>query len=548
MIQATSSRGVISGNTLNTSPFGGNCNNTDFLVHISGTGSGWTEIAKFGNLDTDGTWKLYIENNVDNYGSEGVSNNDGSRAVIRFNTFRNGGIDHHGANTQAFGTRYTEVYKNNFVWDNRTWDTCTDSNRQNGSAGIGSGGGTSIFVANAMDTLDVIPSPGWGTKYSIALLEERPWRLSDGSGWKCWGTAMQPSLYAGFPIPYQNGWGYISGGTQAGNAPVYMDRQPWYFAGNTGSGITQVGSVVDPKIENYSSNECGSTQDVTDFLHADQEYYKQVPLGSFDGTTGASQGMRSERPSNCTTGVVFWSTDQGSWNNSGSGGQGVLDKCTSTNTWTDAWYVPFDYPHPLAITGPYISTLTPSSGNQGATSLSVAVVGSDTNFVNATTVCDFGSNITINSCTVSSATALTANITISSSAALGARSATFTTGGEVATKSNGFTVTSIGTISSLTPAAGLQGDTSLSIAVVGSNTNFVNGTTVCNFGSNITINSCTVASSTTLTANITIAGGATTGLRNATFTTGVEVATIVNGFTVSAVSTPTIFNPRMLRN
>jgi hypothetical protein len=51
-----------------------------------------------------------------------------------------------------------------------------------------------------------------------------------------------------------------------------------------------------------------------------------------------------------------------------------------------------------------------------------------------------------------------------------------------------------------------------------------------------------------LTANITIAGGATTGLRNATFTTGVEVATIVNGFTVSAVSTPTIFNPRMLRN
>lgn len=74
------------------------------------------------------------------------------------------------------------------------------------------------------------------------------------------------------------------------------------------------------------------------------------PLGfwnqqtSFNGTVGVGRGARSARPPTCTTGVAWWSTDQGSWNQGGSGVQGVLDKCTSTNTWTNAWYTPYTYP------------------------------------------------------------------------------------------------------------------------------------------------------------------------------------------------------------
>jgi hypothetical protein len=60
----------------------------------------------------------------------------------------------------------------------------------------------------------------------------------------------------------------------------------------------------------------------------------------------------------------------------------------------------------------------------------------------------------------------------------------------------------------------------------------VNSTTVCNFGLSITINSCTVSDSTHLTANITISGGGVLGARDATFTTGAEVATSAGGFTV----------------
>ncbi len=187
----------------------------------------------------------------------------------------------------------------------------------------------------------------------------------------------------------------------------------------------------------------------TDFIQLNREVYKEAT--SFDGTSGTGFGTRANRSvvaATCTTGVAYWSTDQGSWNSTGA--SGVLDYCDSTNHWTNAWYVPYDYPNPLAtITGsgggsPSITSLTPAVGGQAATSLSIAVVGSNTNFVNATTVCDFGANITVVSCTVASATSLTAVITISAGAVVGARDATFTTGGEVVTSSGGFTVSSGG--------------------------------------------------------------------------------------------------------
>src|SRR5579864_7476793 len=190
-------------------------------------------------------------------------------------------------------------------------------------------------------------------------------------------------------------------------------------------------------------------------------------------------------------------------------------------------------------------SVTPNTGQQGQTLTSVAIVGQNTNFVQGTTVASFGAGITINSLTVNSATSATANITVQNNAALGARTVTMTTGAEVASLVNGFTVNAgTATLVSVTPNTGQQGQTLTSVAIVGQNTNFVQGTTVASFGAGITINSLTVNSATSATANITVQNNAALGARTVTMTTGAEVASLVNGFTVTA-GTPalTIVNP-----
>jgi hypothetical protein len=73
----------------------------------------------------------------------------------------------------------------------------------------------------------------------------------------------------------------------------------------------------------------------------------------FNGTTtsgGIGHGTLANRPTTCTTGVAYWATDQGNWNQSGNGGQGELYTCTATDTWMPS-YTPFTYPHPLIVGG-----------------------------------------------------------------------------------------------------------------------------------------------------------------------------------------------------
>jgi hypothetical protein len=72
------------------------------------------------------------------------------------------------------------------------------------------------------------------------------------------------------------------------------------------------------------------------------------------------------------------------------------------------------------------------------------------------------------------------------------------------------------------------------VAIVGQNTSFVQGTTVASFGAGITINSLTVNSATSATANITVQNNAAQGARTVTMTTGAQVASLVNGFTVTS--------------
>src|SRR5262249_39214990 len=81
---------------------------------------------------------------------------------------------------------------------------------------------------------------------------------------------------------------------------------------------------------------------------------------------------------------------------------------------------------------------------------------------------------------------------------------------------------------------GQQGQQNLPVVVTGQATHFVQGTSQVSFGAGITINSVTVASATSLTANISMDASAATGTRTVTVTTGTEAASFNNGFTVLA--------------
>ncbi|OYW21524.1 MAG: hypothetical protein B7Z52_00740, partial [Burkholderiales bacterium 12-64-5] len=161
--------------------------------------------------------------------------------------------------------------------------------------------------------------------------------------------------------------------------------------------------------------------------------------------------------------------------------------------------VPYDLGQTYIYAPPSLASVTPSNGAQGATIASLAIVGTNTNFVQGTSVLTFsGTGITVNTLTVTDATHATANITITGAAATTARDVTVTTSTEVATLTAGFTVTTA--VPTVTSLATTSGPTAGGTTVVITGTN-LSGATGVKFGT---------TSATGLTANT-----ATTSATNA---------------------------------
>ncbi len=184
---------------------------------------------------------------------------------------------------------------------------------------------------------------------------------------------------------------------------------------------------------------------------------------------------------------------------------------------------------------PSVTSVAPNTGAQGQILASVIIAGS--NFQSGAT-CNFGAGITVNSCTFTSATQLTASLSISATAAVGTRNVTVTNPDtQNGTLTSGFSVAAAApSVTSVTPNTGAQGQNLASVVLTG--TNFQSGAT-CNFGAGITVNSCTFSSATQLTANISIAATATVAARNVTVTNpDTQNATLNNGFSVTAAALP----------
>ena len=89
-------------------------------------------------------------------------------------------------------------------------------------------------------------------------------------------------------------------------------------------------------------------------------------------------------------------------------------------------------------TPPTLTSVTPNSGTQAQSNLSVVLTG--TNFLPAP-VCNFGSGIVVNSCVYNSATQVTANISIAANATIGSNTISITdTDGQIAALAAGFSI------------------------------------------------------------------------------------------------------------
>lgn len=185
------------------------------------------------------------------------------------------------------------------------------------------------------------------------------------------------------------------------------------------------------------------------------------------------------------------------------------------------------YPVEVAVAG--------LGGRQGQTNLPVTITGQFTHFVQGLTQVSFGADITVNNVTVSSATSVIANVTIPSTATLGGRTATVTTGGEVVSLANSFIVQpGVAGISHVSPSTGQQGQQNLPVTITGQATHFNQGTTTVSFGAGVDAGTITVTDATHLTVPLTIDPSAALGGRTVTIATGAEVVSLINGFTVAA--------------
>ena len=263
-----------------------------------------------------------------------------------------------------------------------------------------------------------------------------------------------------------------------------------------------------------------STSSVVTFIHSTNMV---VPIGG----TGITAGAPTSATATSLTVPVTIAP------NAPIGIQGIL---ITTGTET----VPLLSAFTVNAVPTVITQLNPNAGQQGQSGLPVTITGQNTHFTNSSVI-DLGTGITASSVAATDATHLTAQLTISATAPLGFHNLTVTTGGEVVTLPNAFTVTtsSAPVITSVTPNTGQQGQQNESVVLTGQLTHWTQGTTTASFGAGITVASLTVNSPTSATAIVNIDPAAATGARTLTMTTGSEVETLTNGFTVNP-GTPVI--------
>lgn len=356
---------------------------------------------------------LFIEDNtfndqcLTNSGNAALDTDGGKIPwVVRYNTFTNARIEHHGYYWSFQGPSSSEVYGNSITM------TC-GADVLDGTYSIKHQGSGEWYVFNNT----VTPSSGKGNPH----IPQNYRSFYDNSApGQCDGTDSEDgnrtplATYRGYPCNRQPG--------RDGSGTL----KPQYYWNNKWSDNTAISlnvSCPTQAVPNYCPQH----------LVENRDYYQggvvaQTSASSpFNGTVGTGFGTLARRPTTCTPtsealdagngGVGYFATDQGA--------QGTLYRCSATNTWTVA-YTPYTYPHPLAATGgtaPTITTTTLPNGTVGTPyNATLAYTGGDAPTW-AVTVGSLPSGLNLNSSTGAIAgapsTAGTSSFTVTATNATG---------------------------------------------------------------------------------------------------------------------------------
>lgn len=318
--------------------------NGPFAVYLqNGTGTG---DAAWNAPDDFGTDKfIFIEDNRWRNGYLGDANTGGQRFVYRYNT----GV------MQADDSNHTIGYvANHGITSGRSRSSRAFEYYGNVFSAVAPGlnkspfpinGGTALVWGNTISQYRYVTSLNYTRKDNATYPYGSPpsgWGNCNGSSGTVWDGP------GGYPCLDQPGRGrgdLLSGSfpniinTRTGNAAyVQQALSPIYVWANT---LDPAGYSGTP-IVNFDSA----------LILANRDFYQQFGTngepGSFNGTAGVGQGLLSARPATCTSGVGYWATDTSR-----------LYVCGPANTWT-AYYVPYEYPHPLAGGTP-LPTATPTA-------------------------------------------------------------------------------------------------------------------------------------------------------------------------------------------
>ena len=231
--------------------------------------------------------------------------------------------------------------------------------------------GSTLYAAGTMTGSTGSPSLTDGTKSWSTnqwVISGNPYNVVDittGNSYEIGANTSNTISY--FNPPYPN-WTWTTGDSYVILRASRCLDQPTasggaLLSGRTPAPIGATTETLDPSYEFMDTAGSGGTPTHGAFssdsqgILADKNFYLANP--SFDGSSGTGFGTLASRPASCTTGVAYWATDQGSWNQSGSGGQGALSICGDGGWPSSPSYTPYTYPHPLIAGGTTTVTVNP---------------------------------------------------------------------------------------------------------------------------------------------------------------------------------------------